>query len=111
MSNDDLFDKIKAEIIMWLESNKGRFSEERIGIEEVNNYNEGYSIILDFDNCMAEIDVNQPDFAPYRYVALEVAAIVDDATQIVYSWYDNESAEIEEIILQLNKGINFAANY
>ena len=54
---------------------------------------------------MAEIDINKPDFAPYRYVSLEVTAIMDMTSKLIYSWYDDDSTNIEAILFQLNKGI------
>lgn len=112
MNNSDiLFNKIKTEIIKWVEDNMEIFTEERIDVEEVNNNSDSYSVVFDLDNCMAEIDVNQPDFAPYRYVAFEVVAIVDDTSQLIYSWYDDDSTGIEEILFQLNKGIKYATDY
>lgn len=110
-NNDILFDKIRTEIIKWIEDNKSRFVQERINVEVVHNNRDSYSGVFDFNNCMAEIDINQPDFAPYRYVSFEVVAIVDNVSKLIYSWYDDESTNIEEILFQLNKGIKYATNY
>lgn len=110
-NNDILFDKIRTEIIKWIEDNISRFEEERINVEVVNNNRDNYSVVFDFNNCMAEININQPDFAPYRYVSFEVVAIVDNESKLIYSWYDDDNTNIEEIIFQLNKGIEYATNY
>jgi len=106
-----LFNKIKTEIIKWVEDHISRFTEEKIDVKEVNNNSDSYSVVFDFDNCMAEIDVNQPEFAPYRYVSFEVVAVVDNTSKLIYSWYDNDSTGIEEILFQLSKGIKYATNY
>lgn len=112
MSNNDiLFDKIRTETIKWIEGNKGRFEEERVIVEVVKNNIDGYSVVFDLNNCMAKIDINHPDFAPYRYVSFEVVAIVDNVSKLIYSWYDDDSTNIGEILFQLNKGIKYATNY
>lgn len=110
-NNDILLNKIRTEIIKWIENNKSRFEEERINVEVVKNNRDSYSVVFDFNNCMAEIDINKPDFAPYRYVAFEVVAIVDNVSKLIYSWYDDDRTNIEEILFQLNKGIEYSTNY
>lgn len=109
-NNDILFNKVRTEIIKWIEDNKSRFAEEKINVEVLNN-SDSYSVVFDFNNCMAEIDINQPEFAPYRYVSIEVVAIVDNTSKLIYSWYDDDSTTIKEILFQLNKGIKYASNY
>ena len=112
MNSDYIFfDKIRTEIIKWIEDNKSRFEKERINLEVVNNNRYSYSVIFDFNNCMVEIDINQPDFAPYRYVSFEMVAIVDETPKLVYSWYDDDNTNIDEILFQLNKGIKYATMY
>ena len=52
-----------------------------------------------------------PGFAPYRHVSFEGAAIARDSVQIVFFWYDKDGDSTEEIIRQVERGLEFMDNY
>ncbi|EAC2412726.1 hypothetical protein AF435_14520 [Listeria monocytogenes] len=59
---------------------------------------------------MAEIVVENSNFAPYRFISFEVAAIIENQTAIIYSWYDNDNTSKQEIEDNLKKGIDYFIN-
>ena len=82
-----------------------------IKIEILVNKELVYRVILELENCMAQVIVEEPQCAPYKNVALEVVGMEDGRVNDIYSWYDKGDENISEILFQLDKGIKFAFNY
>ncbi|MBP5696426.1 MAG: hypothetical protein J6X11_07255 [Treponema sp.] len=70
-----------------------------------------YRAIIEWERCMGELLVERPDFAPYRYVSLNVSAIDSDGTSPVYCWYDSEGDSLEVIEEKIIEGIEAGFNY
>ncbi|ELU8149647.1 hypothetical protein SD224_001569 [Listeria monocytogenes] len=60
---------------------------------------------------MAEIVVEEPTYAPYRYVSVEVVSLIDGTVKIIYSWYDDETSQWNDMEKELNKGIQFLNDF
>lgn len=105
------FVKVKEIVTQWIKDNEEKFKNKNIVIQIVENNKERLYVILNFGECMAAIVVAGPDFAPYRFVSFEVAAIENGISTIPYSWYDEEGNTIEEIIKNLDKAIDIALEY
>lgn len=70
-----------------------------------------YRVIVEFDNCMGEIIVEEPYFAPYRYVGFQILSKLDTENEFIFVWYDDENSTVEEIVAHINEGMEFAAKY
>ena len=105
------FVKVKEVVTQWIKDNEERFKNQNIVIEIVENDKERLYVILNFGECMAAIVVAEPDFAPYRFVSFEVAAMENGISKMPYSWYDEEGNTMEEIIKNLDKAIDVALEY
>ena len=109
--DNSLFVKVKEVVTQWIKDNEEKFKSKNIVIEIVENNKERLYVILNFGECMAAIVVAEPDFAPYRFVSFEVAAMENGISTMPYSWYDEEGNTIEEIIKNLDKAIDIALEY
>lgn len=109
--DNSLFVKVKEVVTQWIKDNEEKFKSKNIVIEIVENNKERLYVILNFGECMAAIVVAEPDFAPYRFVSFEVAAMENGISTMPYSWYDEEGNTIEEIIKNLDKAIDVALEY
>lgn len=109
MALDLVFELVKNEVGKRIAEWEMRLS--KCEIEMIQKGNEGFSAIFDFEHCILEIDVYQNEFAPYRYVAIEIAAIVEGKIETIYLWYDKPAASCEEIVTEVDKGILYAVNY
>ena len=67
--------------------------------------------MIDSVNCMASIVVAEHDFAPYRFVSFEVAAIENGISTMPYSWYDECGSTIEKVIENLEKSVDIVFEY
>lgn len=103
--------EIIDEVRIWTEAVRGTYGAN-LKIEVLTDRSDSYRVIFDTENSMAELYIGEPDFAPYRYVSYEVAAVVEDkGACCVYWWYDDETCTLQDIIANLDKGIRFAMEY
>lgn len=70
-----------------------------------------YRAIIEWERCMGELLVERPDFAPYRYLSLQVVATDTADFSFVYCWYDSEGDSLEVIEEKIIKGIEAGFNY
>ena len=70
-----------------------------------------YRVIVEFNNCMGEILVTQPYFAPYRFVKIEILSsdCIEDAH--IFRWYDSENDSVDEVLFQICKCLDIAKKY
>ncbi|MGG5342852.1 hypothetical protein [Enterococcus sp. AZ192] len=105
-----LYQSVKLFIAKWIDENKENIEQKNISISVIRDEETGLVVSFENDEVMAELVVEQPDFAPYRFVSFEVAAIEDGRAKIVYSWYDNDTTTKQEIDNALINGIDFISN-
>lgn len=70
-----------------------------------------FRAITESNDCIGKIIVSQTDFAPYRYVKIEILSSVDVENINIFTWYDSEDDSVDEIILQMQKGIEIVRKY
>ncbi len=70
-----------------------------------------YRVIFQLENCMAQVLVEEPQFAPYKNIAFEIVGMENNKVNNVYSWYNTGNESEDEIFSKLNEGIKFALNY
>lgn len=70
-----------------------------------------YRAIIDFGNCLGEVIVNQPDFAPYRYVKIEILSSIEEISMHVFFWGDSESDDVNSVRENIVAGFRTALNY
>ncbi|ELY8693649.1 hypothetical protein SOU83_000280 [Listeria monocytogenes] len=107
----DTYSDIQLSVIKLIESKKEYLKKNNIKLTIIKNEKDGYVVELDNDTCMAEIVVEEPTYAPYRYVSFEVVSLIDGKVKIIYSWYDDETSQWNDIEKELNKGIQFLNNF
>lgn len=100
------FDTIMTTTSNWIKSTKNKYKAQ-IKTEIIEHTDILYRVIFETEHSLAELIVNEPDFAPYRYVSFLVYSAKHLSEAIpLFSYYDNEESTIEEIIEQLNNGID-----
>jgi len=67
--NNESFSKIKSAVLKWIKENEESIKLKGVKIEETECNENIYKIFLDFKNCMGEVLVTTPEFAPYRFVS------------------------------------------
>ncbi|EFR94896.1 hypothetical protein MXK52_01355 [Listeria innocua] len=107
----DTYSDIRLSVIELIDSKKEHLKKNHIKLTIIKNEKDGYVVELDNDKCMAEIVVEEPTCAPYRYVSFEVVSVVDGEVKIIYSWYDDETNQWNDMEKELNKGIQFLNNF
>ncbi len=105
------FAKVKEAVIEWIKDEEKNFTCENIMIEPIDVSEDHLYVIFDFGECMAAIVVAEADFAPYRFISFEAAAVVNGIHELVRAWYDEEGTTIEEIIKNLSSAMDFVLDY
>ncbi len=76
-------------------------------IEVAKDEPDCFHVFFETTNCVSELVVNKPDYAPYRRVSFLVMSANEPVNSSpVFSYYDSDSDTTEEIINQLNIGLN-----
>lgn len=66
----------------------------------------GLRIIWETRTHLAELIVSRGEYAPYRFVSLQILDILQEPDQAsVYSYFDSEDSTTDEILTALDRGI------
>ena len=67
---------------------------------------DGLRVIWETKIHLAELIVCQGEFAPYRFVSLQILDLLQEVDQSpVYSYFDGEDSTTDEILTALDRGI------
>ena len=100
------FDNVMTTAFDWVKSIENKYKAQ-IKTEILEHTDILYRVVFEGEHSLAELIVDNPCFAPYRYVSFLIySANHSSESEPIFSYYDNETSTIEEIIAQLNNGIN-----
>lgn len=108
--NHKLFQEIKLLIINWVNENEYYFKKNNIHLSILRNEEDGFVVNFENNISTAEIVVEEPVYAPYRFVSFQIAAIKNNRAKIIYSFYDTDITSKKNIINELKKGIDYFIN-
>ncbi len=111
MSIQDEFSLILRAVALLISNIIKEDTYRRCKFNILKNDSTGYRVIVEFDNCMGEIIVAKPCFAPYRYVSLEILSSISDEFKRVFVWYDCDFDSIEDILFHIREGLEVASKY
>lgn len=109
-TSDVSFEAIKEVVCKWVNGLEKRYSTG-LSVERIKNEPDMYMAFIYLKNCGAQVIVNKPLWAPYRYVCFEVVSILDQIALPVFTWYDCDEDDVDSVIQQLQRGIEYAMNY
>lgn len=111
--SDYNYEIIKAAVLEWYE----KLLSEPINQDEiVLSKNDDDVLIIDFDfqNCMAQLSVTNSQYVPYQFVYFEAVGIdisnSEDTTPI-YTFYDDNTMQKNDVISALDEALLFCSNY
>jgi hypothetical protein len=96
-----LFNGIREAISFWLKDNTGKLNSAGVSIEILSDDMNCFRVELNFGGILAEILVEEPDFAPYRHVSFQAVGITNDGPELLHYWYDEKNMGVDEIIENL----------
>ena len=103
------FEQIKEIILDWNKVIKAKYSEI---VEEEKDLKNTLLLDFNFENCLAQIVVNKPTFAPYKYVSCEALDLKGPIqAEPIYFYYDSEYSTVKETIGMLDYGIQYCLDY
>lgn len=108
------FAQIKEKVLEW---GTALLRNDVDFIEMIKNEENVLIFDLTFQNCLAQIVVNDVFFAPYKNISFEAAtidskkAIESGQPDLIYFFYDSDDIPLEEVIEELDAGIEYCSNY
>lgn len=67
---------------------------------------DGLRVIWETSTHLAELIVSRGEYAPYRFVSLQVLDLLREPDQaLVYSYFDSEDSTMDKILTALDRGI------
>lgn len=111
------FREIKKRILEWSQTDILRYLSKKENIVLSKNNDDILLIDLTFPNCLAQIIVEIPSFAPYQFVIFEAMAVESEKTlaigspDIIYFFFDTIEMSEKEVIGQLEEGIRYCSCY
>jgi hypothetical protein len=102
--------EVREEIYKWLKCSREKFEKNNISIEVLKDNDICLRVELNFGEILAEILVEEPDFAHYRYVFFQAMGMVNGVPNLVHFWCDNEESTIGEILNNLDTAIKICAD-
>ena len=115
--NNYTYEQIKKRIFEWEQKDILKYLKKQDKIAISKNDTDALIIDLTFDNCLAQITVSNPIFAPYQFVSLEAMTFDSEKVQesgtpeMIYFFYDTDEMLEEEIIIELEIGIQYCSDY
>ena len=70
-----------------------------------------YRAIIELENCMGELIVDVPEYAPYRYVNFNILSTIAHEKSTVFCWYDSKSNSLENITNKIKEGLEKAFQF
>lgn len=115
--NNYRYEEIKKRVFEWSLKDIFRYLKKQDEIEVSRNNDEALIIDMTFDNCLAQLIVSNPTFAPYQFVSFEAMTLDSDKAQesgipdMVYFFYDTDEVSEKEVITELGIGIKYCSDY
>lgn len=108
------FETVRNSILEWYENHAFK-NTKYMQITK----NEKTIIIIDltFAHCLAQITINEPSFAPYKYVYFEAGtmesqkAMESNQLEIIHYFYDQEGMTVKEITDALDIAFKYCMEY
>ena len=66
---------------------------------------ECFQVNFTWNHCLGELIVNQPDYAPYRFVTFHILSSDTECPNDVYFFNDSEEDSLEIILEKIKDGI------
>lgn len=105
------FDTVMTTTFDWVKSTENKYKSQ-IKTEILEHSDIIYRVIFETEHSLAELIVDNPCFAPYRFVSFLVYSAKDlSESEPIFSYYDNKKSTIEKIIAQLNNGIDILISH
>ncbi len=95
------YEEIREVVCKWC---KELENDNRFVMKVVTDSIDAFIVNFDFECCVAQLCVNVPDFAPYRFVCFEACRTDDDR---MYFFYDDITMKKDDVIRFLNESVEF----
>lgn len=111
--SDYNYEIIKVSVLEWYETALSKLQNQDQIVLSKNN-DDALIIDFDFQNCIAQLSVTNSQYVPHQFVYFEAMDIeVSDLEEItpIYTFYDDDSIQKDDVISALDEALLFCSNY
>lgn len=111
------FEGIKKDIFEWSQKDIVKHMTQHDELEVSKNDDDILLLDLTFNNCLAQLIVSKPFFAPYQFVSFEAMTLDSEKAQytgepeLIYFFYDSSEMTAKMVIAELEMGIQYCSCY
>ncbi|MBR0490521.1 MAG: hypothetical protein IJJ82_00545 [Clostridia bacterium] len=70
-----------------------------------------FRVVIEWKKCMGELIVEEPGFAPYRYVNFNILSWTTDEIKAIFSWSDSINDSLKIIKDKIKEGLLIGYKY
>lgn len=70
-----------------------------------------FRVIIEWEKCIGELVVEEPEFAPYRYVNFNILSSTTDEITAIFSWSDSRNDSLKIIKDKIKEGLLIGYKY
>lgn len=109
--DDNIFFQEVIKIVKETLSKELAFHSEYYNKDVILDTDKCYRVIIEWKKCMGEIVIEQPEFAPYRYVSFKIVSCIDTDSLSLFCWYDSSDDSLDSIRAKIDEGLKIGFNY
>ena len=98
-----MFADVLGAVHQWMDAVKIQY-DSWLEVEILEDRDTMFRAVMESKNHLAELIVNEPGFAPYRFVSFQVLGMESTGDKPpLFCFYDDETCEVSDIISRLNE--------
>lgn len=111
------FEEIKEDVYEWSQKAALKYIAQHDKIELTQKNDDVLLFDMTFNNCLAQLTVSNPVYAPYQFISFEAMTLDSEKAQktgepeLVYFFYDSSEMRKREVINELKIGIQYCSRY
>jgi hypothetical protein len=94
------FQSVKKHIEKWIKQQTANYNKQGIEVQIKIDNNDIFRVLFTSPLGIGELIINQPDYAPYRFVDFGIVYFDENSEEIF--WYDKSGDTVKTIIEALN---------
>ena len=94
-----------------LNNELSKYSTILFKIDIITDDEKCYRVIIEWERCIGEMVVEEPHFAPYRFICFNILSSITEDITSIYCWYDSKGDSFDVIKEKIKEGISIAFEY
>jgi hypothetical protein len=106
-----IFYEVRQAVACWLNAKMPWLNAQGILLTVQKDEEKSLVVYFNFGECMASLVVTAGEYAPYRFVGFEAVTMMNVRAEVFFAWYDDENTSVAEVLVQLDKAIDYVYEF